>query len=700
MGSLRSLAGIAALAAGLPWAALAQNAAWTRAFNAPGNATAYVSDGQLAGRSIAADASANVVIAGSAVVNAQHDWLVTKLAAADGAIAWQKGFAGAAGGADDAMSVALDASGNAIVAGIATNASNADIKVVKYAAADGAVLWDRTIDSGRDDAAYFVAVDAAGNAYVAGETLNTAGNRDIRVLSLAGATGATRWDRTFDGGAEDNVSDLALDASGNAVVLGVTVNASGNEDIFVAKYAGANGAVLWQRQVDNGGNEGAYGVAADASGNVFVTGFAIGTGGSDYLTLKLAAGNGATLWAKTYDAGGDDFGQAVAVDKAGNAIVTGRSTSAGHFVFRTVKYSGADGSILWQQAFDGGVNDYAYVVAADTAGNAIVFGSTTVGSQTDWKAFAYSAGGGAALYQYGFTGTANVNDDAFAAVATPDGGVVLAGSRTDSGGPTGVRAVKLAAPAAPVTTSLVPHMYQAILQRAPDPAGQAYWDGEVARMKGLGANVNEVWYAMASQFFASAEYAALGRNDAGFAADLYNAFFNRAPDASGLAYWTGQIAGGMPREVALASFMFSAEFANFTQALFGNAAARAEVDMVMDFYRGFLARLPDTAGFGYWVQQFRTAQCQGGPAVYAQVAAISNAFAHSTEYAGRGRANPQYVGDLYNAFLRRGGDLAGVQYWVGQVGTAQSRDAVLQSFVSSPEFGARVAAVVNQGCMP
>jgi len=33
--------------------------------------------------------------------------------------------------------------------------------------------------------------------------------------------------------------------------------------------------------------------------------------------------------------------------------------------------------------------------------------------------------------------------------------------------------------------------------------------------------------------------------------------------------------------------------------------------------------------------------------------------------------NPTYVGDLYNTFLRRGGDLSGYQFWVGQVTTAK-----------------------------
>src|SRR5207237_10881515 len=127
-------------------------------------------------------------------------------------------------------------------------------------------------------------------------------------------------------------------------------------------------------------------------------------------------------------------------------------------------------------------------------------------------------------------------------------------------------------------------------------------------------------------------YANLGRDSAGYVTDLYTTFFNRSPDAGGLSYWTGQMASGMPRDVALVSFMFSAEFVNFTRAIFGNTAARAEIDTVVDFYRGLLARLPDDAGFNFWVQKFRTAQCQGANAVTTQVDATSSAYDNSPEY--------------------------------------------------------------------
>ncbi len=247
--------------------------------------------------------------------------------------------------------------------------------------------------------------------------------------------------------------------------------------------------------------------------------------------------------------------------------------------------------------------------------------------------------------------------------------------------------------------SLVTHYYRSILRRAADAAGKAFWEAEASRVAALGANVSEGWVALAMSFITSGEYAALARDDAGYVTDLYNTFYNRAPDAGGVAYWTGLLGAGLPREIVLVSFMFSGEFIAFNRAIFGDIAARPEVDTVGDFYRGFLARLPDSAGFDYWVDEFRRAQCQGAGELYAKVEAISAAYAGSAEYAGRARTNAQFVGDLYNAFLRRGGDLEGVRYWIGELDSGrQTREQLRLQFKDSPEFGARIQAIVAAGC--
>ncbi len=229
----------------------------------------------------------------------------------------------------------------------------------------------------------------------------------------------------------------------------------------------------------------------------------------------------------------------------------------------------------------------------------------------------------------------------------------------------------------------------------------AFWEAESARVAGLGIDINETWRAVAIAFFASPEYRSYARSDSEYVADLYRTFFSREPDAAGLAHWNGEIAAGIPRAGILLSFLFSGEFTSFMQTYFGPIVTRAEADMVMDFYRGLMQRLPDSEGFVYWRNRFREAQCQGSAAVLSEVEAISSLFLGSAEYAGRNRPNDEFVADLYNGFLRRAGDAPGFAYWTDELASErQTREQLRRAFMGGPEFRQRVARVVNQHCLP
>jgi hypothetical protein len=282
-------------------------------------------------------------------------------------------------------------------------------------------------------------------------------------------------------------------------------------------------------------------------------------------------------------------------------------------------------------------------------------------------------------------------------VASPTAQGAAAGSLVvyhSGGGPTSVSLSMLG------ERSMVSHYYQAALNRAPEPSGKSFWESEASRMVSLGADINEVWYVMATYFFNSAEYSSYNKTDTQFVTDLYNTFFNRAPDAGGLAFWVGQIGGGMPRQVVLSSFMFSPEFRTFSIGVFGNTAARPEVNMVMDMFRGILNRLPENTAYSFYVNQLRAAQCQGSSAVYKAVDDLSYAFIFGPEYANRSRSNAQFVGDLYNAFLRRGGELSGTQFWIDELSSGRrTRDQLRYAFMGSAEFNARVADIIGAGCL-
>jgi len=81
---------------------------------------------------------------------------------------------------------------------------------------------------------------------------------------------------------------------------------------------------------------------------------------------------------------------------------------------------------------------------------------------------------------------------------------------------------------------------------------------------------------------------------------------------------------------------------------------RAEINVVIDLYRGILGVLPDSGGFNYWLGQVRTAQCAGSTSVTNQVNTLAAAFINSAQYGNREAARPpalvqnMHVGDLYN----------------------------------------------------
>lgn len=83
---------------------------------------------------------------------------------------------------------------------------------------------------------------------------------------------------------------------------------------------------------------------------------------------------------------------------------------------------------------------------------------------------------------------------------------------------------------------------------------------------------------------------------------------------------------------------------------------------------------------------------QGETELLASARAIARGLFESSEYVARGRSDTQYVTDLYNSYLQRGPDTAGLNFWVGNT-QANGRGATLNAFEVSSEF-ATVASTV------
>jgi hypothetical protein len=111
-------------------------------------------------------------------------------------------------------------------------------------------------------------------------------------------------------------------------------------------------------------------IAVDGSGNVYVTGFSDGNGGSDYATIKYSQ-SGQEEWVARYRGPGNEgTAKAIAIDAAGNVYVTGGVAMCLNPAYGTIKYDSA-GHQQWVATYGNGA---ATAIAVDGSGNVYVSG--------------------------------------------------------------------------------------------------------------------------------------------------------------------------------------------------------------------------------------------------------------------------------------------------------------------------------------
>ncbi|PKL84719.1 MAG: hypothetical protein CVV22_11475 [Ignavibacteriae bacterium HGW-Ignavibacteriae-1] len=191
--------------------------------------------------------------------------------------------------------------------------------------------------------------------------------------------------------AHDQATASVIDFQGNVLVTGYfegeiafdtdTLRTSGNRDIFVAKL-NKNGYWEWARSAGGSNADYGRGIAVDANGNVFITGYFYtlanfgehtisGSTNTDIFVAKLNS-SGVWQWAKSAPGYGFNRGNAVDVDAAGNCFVTGGFdgnitigdiilTSSGSRDIFVAKYS-ANGDVIWAKKAGGSSVDEALAI--------------------------------------------------------------------------------------------------------------------------------------------------------------------------------------------------------------------------------------------------------------------------------------------------------------------------------------------------
>ncbi len=384
---------------------------------------------------------------------------------------WEWAYHAGDHGYESAASVAVDAGGNAYITGSYTSAfinfgtfsllnsfsGTSDIFLVKLDPS-GTVLWAKTFGGADGDQGNSVAVDTSGNVILTGWFTSPTITFGSTVLTNAGTTssdlfiakfnpsGNLIWAKSAGGSINDRGYSVSTDANSNIFVTGwyssptinfgtgVLTNAgSATNDIFLVKYD-SSGTALWSKTIGGNNNDAGNACAADASGNIYVTGNFVsssinfGTGaltnagsGTNDLFITKYDPLGVSLWSAS--AGGiyDETGNGLGVSGT-NVYLTGNfsspaitfgstaaltNASSGTNDIFLAAYSSA-GTANWSKRAGGIDADEAKCVCTDAAGNAYISGSfistsITFGTGTLTN---YSAGT-KDLFVAGFNNTGN-----------------------------------------------------------------------------------------------------------------------------------------------------------------------------------------------------------------------------------------------------------------------------------------------------
>jgi hypothetical protein len=340
------------------------------------------------------------------------------------------------------------------LAGATRKITPSEVFVTKLNAAGTALIYSTYLGGSSDDHGYHIAVDGSGNAFVTGDTYSTdfptknalqttyAGNGDGFVVEL-NATGSALLYSTYLGGssAENwndgaSVGGIAVDGPGYVYVTGGTGSANfpttpgafqtafGAKSAFITKIdptqTGA-ASLVYSTYLGTGFTRGttSYGIAVDGSGQAYVTGrtdlgfptidnafqrsFDLSNNVEAFVSVLDA--NGSALLYSSYfsGSGGTTAGGGIAVDFAGNIVITGSTScldlptknalqptkggpagTIGYDAF-VAKFNpnlaGAD-SLLWSTYLGGRGNENGPFpsgdgdIAVDAAGNVYVTGQT------------------------------------------------------------------------------------------------------------------------------------------------------------------------------------------------------------------------------------------------------------------------------------------------------------------------------------
>jgi hypothetical protein len=385
------------------------------------------------GNALAVDASDNVLFGGYVtgpvdlgcgplpIAAGVDAGLLMKLTPA-GNCTWSKAF----GDKAQMVGVAVDPSGNVLTTGmygvdinlgngLVTSLGGNDGFIAKFDAL-GNHLWSKTFGDAAAQSPDSVATDASGNVIAygyfsgtvdfGGGALGSAGGLDLYLAKFS-PTGTHLWSKRFgDASNQQTAHGLAVDASGNILITGtaygtvnfggVSLTTLGGGDVFVAKLD-SSGNHLWSKRFGDATNQVGSGIATDAAGDVYLSGYFLGTmnfgganlstlGGADTYLAKLDP-SGNHLWSMRGGGLSNQSAVNVAVDPFGNVSIIGVLTGSGSFGGGTLTSAGGtdilvakydpSGNHLWSKSFGDPGTQGVKGLTTDSAGSLLLTGILT-----------------------------------------------------------------------------------------------------------------------------------------------------------------------------------------------------------------------------------------------------------------------------------------------------------------------------------
>lgn len=363
------------------------------------------------GYDVTADSAGNVYMTGFSAIslidgadNFQDAFLAKY--DASGGLQWVREL-GASDAVDRSTGVAVDLTGNVVIAGrtfgdlAGPNAypggSISDGFLAKYNVA-GDLLWARQFGSIESDYAEDIVVDASGSIYVAGYTTGDLNVPEVPTdrepdgfIAKYDSSGAHLWTTQFGTPESDYVRRMAIDALGGVYIVGYTDGSmdglsAGGSDAFFTKF-NSDGIIQWSRQLGTAEQELGYGISLDGARHVYLTGSTVGAlagpnaGVADAFIAKYDV-EGNALWTRQFGSSERERGRDIYADPNGNVYAVGTTFGNlggpvdGQQDVYLVNYD-ADGNFQWVEQFGSSEVDDSQRLAADGLGNLLITGRTT-----------------------------------------------------------------------------------------------------------------------------------------------------------------------------------------------------------------------------------------------------------------------------------------------------------------------------------